>query len=315
MTSATIKRIFTTILLCVTIAIIPILVLSLPALEQGLPIGWYVRSDSPVGTLFVPYMTLTLVNGVNENVPCAKSTQRIVGPTASFSIGGFVSSSGFDGQFCYIRNTTSQTMTINNFDAGSSAVNQVSTETGSNISISGPGDALFVYSTADGFWHIQDPWPPAIPIRSGNTFTYLTVTGPLVAGHGISLDSFGNAVDSGFPANTAAPSCSVAANCDLTGNTIALGPLTVLTAPVPGRYLYHAYLTCASGTGTVSVVAQYTDELGPQTSGIIQPFTCGTNISASGTWPVFVTSAIDLQYYTRVTGTVNYNVHVWAVKE
>lgn len=75
---------------------------------------------------------LTLATGGNQNVSRpAFSSLRISGPTGGFSVGGLTG--GADGVEAELINTTSQAMTLNNEDAGSTAGNRITTDTGANL--------------------------------------------------------------------------------------------------------------------------------------------------------------------------------------
>jgi hypothetical protein len=65
-------------------------------------------------------VTVTLANGVNDNINTqGASIIRIIGPTAPFTIGGFTNTG--NGRWLDVFNTVSQTMTIGNNSAGSTA--------------------------------------------------------------------------------------------------------------------------------------------------------------------------------------------------
>lgn len=69
---------------------------------------------------------LALANGANNNIaPGSTSHIRITGPTAAFTISGITA--GVDGKIINIINTTTQTMTITNNDAASTAANRIYT--------------------------------------------------------------------------------------------------------------------------------------------------------------------------------------------
>jgi hypothetical protein len=101
---------------------------------------------------------MTLVNGANNNVPWVSGQKfsRVTGPTAAFNITGFPQPNPLAGDSqtieMSVHNPTAQTMTIRNANAGSTAVNQILTNTGADVAITGPGVANFYYSQIDQRW-------------------------------------------------------------------------------------------------------------------------------------------------------------------
>jgi hypothetical protein len=75
--------------------------------------------------------TITLANGLNSNTAITSSYIRITGPTAAFSIGGFIP--GFDGEEIWLYNMTAFAMTIVNEDASSTAAYRIATKSGANV--------------------------------------------------------------------------------------------------------------------------------------------------------------------------------------
>jgi hypothetical protein len=97
---------------------------------------------------------VTLVNGTNENVAINNCGYlSITGPTAAFSIGGFMNSATA-GQRLVIFNNTAEEMTINNADSSSSTANQIYTLSGGNLLIGTTNGAAgtFVYDAAVSKW-------------------------------------------------------------------------------------------------------------------------------------------------------------------
>ncbi len=118
----------------------------------------------------------SVANGANQNVTLgpggtgAVSFVRLTGPTAAFNIGGFSpqgSATPVDGRLLFVVNGTSQTMTINNLDNGSSANNQIITGTGTSVQFppTGNSSAEFIYETADNKW-----------VLLGGALSYQTLT-------------------------------------------------------------------------------------------------------------------------------------------
>lgn len=97
--------------------------------------------------------SLTLSNGLNSNISIAANAQsnlRITGPSAGFSVGGFINPR--DGQHIWLFNSTAQNMTIVNEDGSSTAANRILTLTGADVVQSGVSCAHLMYSTADSRW-------------------------------------------------------------------------------------------------------------------------------------------------------------------
>ena len=95
---------------------------------------------------------VALANGANDNVDIKNAGYVLIsGPTAGFSITGFTN--GYDGRILYLRNGTAQTMTFN-FQTGSTATNQIYTETFGNESVPGPGMVTLLYEGNSQKWVI-----------------------------------------------------------------------------------------------------------------------------------------------------------------
>jgi hypothetical protein len=78
------------------------------------------------------FAATTITNGLNSNITTNRQGSLfLTGPTGAFSIGGFTN--GYDGQELYVYNSSSQTMTIVNADASSTAANRLTTLTGANV--------------------------------------------------------------------------------------------------------------------------------------------------------------------------------------
>lgn len=110
-----------------------------------------------LNALRFPAQPLALANGANQNVaifPPFGVNYQIAGPSAGFSIGGLTG--GSDGRLIVLQNTVSQTMTLNNQDAGSTAVNQILTFTGGNVTLraNGRSNAVLLYDATAAVWII-----------------------------------------------------------------------------------------------------------------------------------------------------------------
>ena len=105
----------------------------------------------PVAGWTWPQATITVVNGVTNTMMLpAVVFVRITGPTAPFSIGGFDAIA--DGRFLILQQTTPQTMTLLNENAGTPAANRITTNAGGDMVMDGPGMTMLLYSQADSRW-------------------------------------------------------------------------------------------------------------------------------------------------------------------
>lgn len=107
------------------------------------------------GSIAPSTTTITLANGANSNIPLpATELVRIVGPTGSFSIDGFVA--GTDGRKIRAYSTVSQTLTLTN-NATSTAANRILTLKGSDLALRTTAPTFFTisYSVADSRWILE----------------------------------------------------------------------------------------------------------------------------------------------------------------
>jgi hypothetical protein len=103
--------------------------------------------------LATSFSDITLVNGPNQNVNVSgKSCIRIVGPTAPFSIGGFIN--GLGGQWLTVYNSVPQTMTLNHLDPGTTAGWRINSVLGGPINFRANGKSIanLRYFGLEGFW-------------------------------------------------------------------------------------------------------------------------------------------------------------------
>lgn len=103
-------------------------------------------------------VTVTLVNGVNDNINTqGASIIRIIGPTGAFSIGGFNNTG--DGRWLEVFNTVGQTMTITNNSAGSTSGQKINTLQSADVVLRATNTsyASFMYDSAfsSGFWILK----------------------------------------------------------------------------------------------------------------------------------------------------------------
>ena len=101
--------------------------------------------------LRLPATSHTASNGSADDVTLSKGTfVRITGPTAAFTFTGIVK--GVDGEIRVLFNSTAQNMTIANESASSTAENRVITNTGADITTTGTGVVVLLYSVNDSRW-------------------------------------------------------------------------------------------------------------------------------------------------------------------
>jgi hypothetical protein len=102
-------------------------------------------------------VTVTLVNGVNDNIDTqGASIIRIIGPTGAFTIGGFTNTSS--GRGLEVFNTVTQTMTIGNNSAGTTSGQKINTLQSGNVVLraANMSYASFTYDSASGFWILKN---------------------------------------------------------------------------------------------------------------------------------------------------------------
>ncbi len=106
---------------------------------------------------------LTLSNGLNSDIVFTNNRNRIAGPSAGFSVGGFVvpeigsgNNVKGDGLFLKLYNSTAQQMTLVNEDMSSAAENRIRTLTGADIVLrSGPSFATLSYDGNGQRWIVE----------------------------------------------------------------------------------------------------------------------------------------------------------------
>lgn len=98
--------------------------------------------------------SITAVNGTNNNVavPITGAIFGLSGPSSSFSITGFTN--GFDGRRLTVINNTGQVLTLIPLSGSSSAANQITADSGSNVTINNAGSFVLVYTVLDSRWHL-----------------------------------------------------------------------------------------------------------------------------------------------------------------
>jgi hypothetical protein len=120
-------------------------------------------SGSTVEPLSEQAQVLTLANGANSNLVVigGQNYARITGPSAAFSVTGFVNNqlalgSPNDGLTLTLQNPTAHALTIVN-DATSTAANRILTNTSADVVLPGPCVADFIYSYSDSRWIYKRP--------------------------------------------------------------------------------------------------------------------------------------------------------------
>lgn len=96
-------------------------------------------------TVNAPLTTPTISGG-------KKSHRKVTGPTAAFAVTGFTA--GIDGDMLYLHNPLSQTMTIKNENASSTAANRITTLTGADVVLraNAPSFATLMYDGGSSRW-------------------------------------------------------------------------------------------------------------------------------------------------------------------
>ncbi|SFD06810.1 hypothetical protein SAMN05518672_101309 [Chitinophaga sp. CF118] len=122
---------------------------------DGVTVGATTKASGAFTTIAgatAPYAAGSGGPTINNMVIGSASFIRITGPTAGFTITGIVA--GVDGQMVTLYNTTSNSMTISNLNASSSAANMIITcaSGAGNISTTGAGTVTLVYSGTDARW-------------------------------------------------------------------------------------------------------------------------------------------------------------------
>lgn len=123
--------------------------------------SWFIN----VGPLTspTPYTVLnpgivTLSNGANNNVSIGNfSYAEFSGPTSAFSVSGFTG--GVGGRFLMVWNNSGQAMTFKE-TTGSTSGNQIFTNTGADVTITGSnGSATFLYDANYSWWILMSHQP------------------------------------------------------------------------------------------------------------------------------------------------------------
>jgi hypothetical protein len=106
-------------------------------------------------SIVLPFKTVAIANGANNDIPITGSYVRLTGPTGVANITGFSYLSGTqpDGMLLYIMQTTAQTVTITH-QATSAAANQITCPFGSDVAMGTTriGTATFIYDLTTTKW-------------------------------------------------------------------------------------------------------------------------------------------------------------------
>ena len=106
------------------------------------------------GTLSLGETDITLVNSNNDNISIGYATYvRVSGPTAAFAIRGIAG--GERGRLVFIRNTVAFNMTLSNENAGSTAANRITTQTGADVVLTGVSSAVLLYDATSSRWIVM----------------------------------------------------------------------------------------------------------------------------------------------------------------
>lgn len=118
---------------------------------SGVAVGSTGNDLSYAGNTIQPWVSLTCSNGANADKTLPDGTNfYITGPTSTFSISGLTG--GVDGRLVRLYNSVAFAMTINNENAGSTAVNRINTLFGADILTTTVGAVTLVYSSTASRW-------------------------------------------------------------------------------------------------------------------------------------------------------------------
>lgn len=114
--------------------------------------GWEDGGPPQAGEQPRTATAVTCANGANANlaIPTYSQYVRIVGPTAAFNISGLTGGRG--GQRLFLQNTTTQNMTLNHEDAGSTAGTRFRMSDAANKATTGEGWAELLYDDVLDRW-------------------------------------------------------------------------------------------------------------------------------------------------------------------
>lgn len=215
---------------------------------------------SLVGQVTLPQKTITVANGANGAIDPDSSTPRswirLIGPTASFSVGGFLY--GIDGVMLVVNNTTMQAWTIKNEDAAVVASARILTQTGGDLVFpANLATATFIYSGTDSRWLL---------VASSPSVQY-----PRTLGYVPYQDSGGNLADStlfhdsannryGFA--TATPAATVDVNGTLATRSYNQTLSNGLNSNLPAPTTSYSRITGPTGAFSVGGVSIVTGENG-----------------------------------------------------
>lgn len=107
-----------------------------------------------VGRFATSKGSVACVNGANNNLALpAAAYVSVTGPSGAFNITGFVA--GADGQHLELWNPTGQVMTIKDQNGGSSAGNQIFTNTGADVVLGALSFMSFIYDSGSAIWVVR----------------------------------------------------------------------------------------------------------------------------------------------------------------
>ena len=200
----------------------------------------------------MPFAGITLSNGLNSDVSIEVGfgvrgmAIRATGPTAAFSVGGFLDIS--EGRYLWLYNTTSQQMTIVNEDASSISTNRILTMTGANVVLPGVAGsaALFIYSNTDQRWLLVGTNPPTQYPRTLGYVPYQNSGGNL-ADSGLFYDS----ANTRYGFQTATPKATVDINGTLATRSYNQALSNGLNSDLPAPTT--SYMRVTGPTGAFSV--------------------------------------------------------------
>jgi hypothetical protein len=103
--------------------------------------------------LVVPHGTVTLNNGDNHDIAIGAATYIVIdGPTGAFAITGLTG--GVDGRILFLRNTTTQEMTILHLNTSSAVGNRISNPNAGNVMVGTRTRVILIYDSFNAQWFL-----------------------------------------------------------------------------------------------------------------------------------------------------------------
>jgi hypothetical protein len=111
------------------------------------------RKEVLVGLPNLTRGTVTLNNGDNHDVAIGAATYiTITGPTGAYAITGLTG--GVDGRILFLRNTTTQEMTIRHLNTSSAMGNRISNPNAGNVMVGTRTRVILIYDSFNAQWFL-----------------------------------------------------------------------------------------------------------------------------------------------------------------